>query len=200
MGGGRAPVAQNVNTDILIEKGSVRKPVLLNLGCGLRKLEGFVNVDGFETCRPDILWNLNDMPWPWPDESVDSIYCNHVMEHLVDWMAAFKECARVLKVGGTLQVNVPDHTSTASVGYIDHLHVLSLYSFHMILGQECRGTNAWAIQQGVIPLVMVQYVRVPYTTFVRWWFPKRLLKFCCDHLVNFCHEQRFSFIKIGVAP
>lgn len=173
--------------------GTHVKPTLLNLGCGLNKLHGWINVDGFGD--PDVMWDLNKTPWPWRNEAVDAIYMNHVMEHLADWIIAFKECARILKPGGSLYINVPDHTSTMSMGYIDHLHVLSPYSFHMINDQEKRGTNAWAREQGVIPLKMTQYVRVPFPVYVRWWFPKWLLKFCCNHLVNFCHEQRFVFHK-----
>ena len=173
------------------------KQVHLNLGCGLNKLEGFINVDGFSTCNPDVIWDLNKTPWPWRNTSVDSIFLNHVMEHLADWMKAFKECARILKYGGTLQINVPDHTSTASMGYIDHLHVFSMFSFHMCNAKEKRGTNAWARTQDVIPLEMTRCLRVPHQGFIRWWIPKRVLLFCCNHLTNFCHEQRFTFIKVN---
>jgi hypothetical protein len=65
------------------------------------------------------------------------------------------------------------------------------------LKQESRGTNAWAREQGVTPLSMVRYMKIPHSDFVKWWFPKRLLRFCCEHMVNFCHEQRFTFIKVG---
>jgi len=173
----------------------MKKPVMLNIGCGLNTFDGWVNVDGFDNCNPDVLWDLNKTPWPWDNNSVDQIYANHVFEHLRDWLSALKECARILKPGGELQINVPDHTSTTSQGYIDHLHILSPYSFHMTLKQESRGTNAWAREQGVIPLSMTRYMRIPYPQYVHWWLPKRLLLWCCDHMVNFCHEQRFTFIK-----
>ncbi len=170
-------------------------PVMLNIGCGLRKFDGYINVDAYPVCEPDVLWDLNKTPWPFEDCSVDHIYANHIFEHLDCWMDAFKECARILKPAGTLQVNVPDHTSTISMGYIDHQHILSLFSFHMLLERQRRGTNAWAITQGVIPLAMTQYVRVPHEKYVRWWMPKRLLLWCCDHMVNFCFEQRFTFVR-----
>lgn len=171
------------------------KQVHLNLGCGFNKFEGYINVDGFAICKPDVLWDLNKTPWPWRNLSVDSIHMNHVMEHLTDWVAALKECARILKYGGLLQINVPDHTSTASMGYIDHRHIFSLFSFHMTHQANKRGTNAWATEQSVIPLTMTHFYRVPHKKYVKWWIPKRLLWFCCNHLTNFCHEQRFTFIK-----
>jgi SAM-dependent methyltransferase len=91
--------------------------VILNIGCGFRKMKGAVNVDAFPNCEPDVLWNLNKTPWPWADESVDMIHAHQVMEHLDDWWAALKECSRILKVGGTLEISVPDHTSTIDMGY-----------------------------------------------------------------------------------
>lgn len=173
------------------------RPVILNIGCGFRKIDEAINVDAFSNCEPDIQWDLNKMPWPWRDNSVDGIYASHIMEHLTDWFAAFVECARILKPGGTLEIRVPDHTSTQDMGYIDHHHILTRYSFHMILRNPQRGANAWAVAQNVIPLVMTQYIKIPKLEYVRWWFPKGLLRFCCDHLVNFCHEQQFTFIKIS---
>lgn len=166
---------------------------MLNIGCGLNKMDGWVNVDAYGT--PDILWNLNKYPWPWKDNSIDEIYANHIFEHLLDWFGAFKECARILKTGGSLQINVPDHTCTLSLGYLDHLHVFSPYSFHMIMPTKNRGTNTWARQQPVIPFKMLRHERIPFPRFNKWWIPKPILRFLCSHMVNFCHEQKYTFIK-----
>jgi ubiquinone/menaquinone biosynthesis C-methylase UbiE len=185
-------MGQDAKADIM--KADIMKPVMLNLGCGLRKFDGWVNVDGYGD--PDIIFDLNDSPWPWESQTIDHIYANHVFEHLEVPIDALKECARILKPGGTLQVNVPDHTSTLSQGYIDHKHIFSLYSFHMIIPSQNRGTNAWAREQIVIPLKMIKYVRIPYQRFNKWWIPKLLLRWCCEHMVNFCHEQQFTFVKV----
>jgi hypothetical protein len=52
----------------------------LNLGCGAKKLPGFVNVDKFG--EPDLRYDLEVLPWPWDDNSVAEILLNHVLEHL----------------------------------------------------------------------------------------------------------------------
>jgi SAM-dependent methyltransferase len=177
--------------------GTDVQKTIINLGCGFRKIEGAINVDAFSNCSPDVLWNLNERPWPFGDESVDMIHAHQVMEHLDDWWSAIKECTRILKRGGTLEISVPDHTSTQDMGYIDHKHILTRYSFHLILGEQQRGANAWAKQEEQVPLCMTQYVRIIQGQYVKWWIPKRILKFCADHMVNFVQEQRFSFIKTG---
>ena len=54
----------------------------LNLGCGSNKRDGFVNVDLSPLCDPDMVWNLEETPWPWPDSSVSEVVLIHVLEHL----------------------------------------------------------------------------------------------------------------------
>jgi SAM-dependent methyltransferase len=184
MGGDRGQVGENA------------EKVIVNIGCGYRKMEDAINVDAFQNCNPDILWDLNRAPWPFDDESVDMVHAHHIMEHLDNWWDAVKETARILKLGGVLEMSVPDYNTTEDMGYIDHKHIITKYSFHLILGQEQRGANAWARQEGRVPLMMTQYVRVVKDRYVKWWVPKSILRFCTEHMTNFVHEQRFSFIKI----
>jgi SAM-dependent methyltransferase len=46
------------------------------------------------------------------NKSQDFVIINHVLEHLFDPVNAIRECFRVLKVGGTLVVSVPDKRFT----------------------------------------------------------------------------------------
>ena len=171
-------------------------PVIINLGCGFKKIEGAINVDAFDICNPDVLWDLNKTPYPFDDNSVDQIIASHVFEHLENWYGAFKECARILKEGGMFLIRVPDESSSSALTYRDHLHVFSLFSFHGA-DQYSSGTNAWAKTiEGETPLKMVDYQQVPHKEY-QWmikWCPW-LLKFCANHLRNFIWEQRFEFQK-----
>ena len=54
----------------------------LNMGCGHNKREGYVNVDMSPVCNPDVVWDLETLPWPWQDNSVDGVLFNHSLEHL----------------------------------------------------------------------------------------------------------------------
>jgi predicted SAM-dependent methyltransferase len=50
-------------------------------------------------------------PIPFPDNSVELIYSSHVLEHFsypIPMIDLLRECHRILKVGGTLSVAVPD--------------------------------------------------------------------------------------------
>jgi ubiquinone/menaquinone biosynthesis C-methylase UbiE len=170
---------------------------LQNLGAGSIKLPGWVSVDAYG--NPDVTWDLNVTPFPWDDDSVDAILMSHILEHVDEWWACFKECARILKPGGTLKIHVPDESSRTALTYRDHLHVFSPASFHGTVGAG-SGSNAWArTEEGSVPLLMQEYIRVPYKEY-NWMtrFP-RLLEFCANHMRGFIWEQQFHFVKVGTA-
>jgi SAM-dependent methyltransferase len=83
----------------------------LNLGCGQNKMTGFVNVDKFAQCQPDLVVDLDITPWPFESGSVDSVMMNHSLEHMGQQTSAFlaivQELYRVCKPGAHIQVNVP---------------------------------------------------------------------------------------------
>jgi len=79
----------------------------LNLGCGAFKKPGFVNVDGDAGFEPDVLLDLDELPYPFESASFDLIEADHVLEHLADPFAVMRELHRILAVGGTLVVRVP---------------------------------------------------------------------------------------------
>jgi Uncharacterized protein conserved in bacteria len=173
--------------------------IKLNLGCGLKKFvgDGWINVDAYDTCNPDVKCDLNKFPYPWEDNSVDHIYMSHILEHIPNWWEAFLECARILKPDGTLEIRVPDESSSTALTYRDHHHVFSLVSFHGTHGSSA-GTNAWAIEvKNSVPVRLESWHRAPYERY-QWmikWAPW-LLNFCADHMRNFVHEQVFTFRKI----
>jgi hypothetical protein len=83
----------------------------LNLGCGMNKLEGWLNVDSVAACKPDQLWDLETTPWPWPESSVQEMLFNHSLEHMGQdtktFLAIMSEVYRVGRHGAALAINVP---------------------------------------------------------------------------------------------
>ena len=83
----------------------------LNLGCGNRKIDGWVNVDSVAACDPDVLWDLETFPWPWHDNSIDEIILSHVLEHLGQtpqiYLKIIQELYRICKNGALIRISVP---------------------------------------------------------------------------------------------
>lgn len=54
----------------------------LELACGDRKREGYCGVDVVETPSVDIVHDLTVYPWPFENNSVEEINCEHYVEHI----------------------------------------------------------------------------------------------------------------------
>jgi hypothetical protein len=54
----------------------------LNMGCGYNKRDGWVNVDSSSACAPDVVYDLESLPWPWASDSADRVRFNHSLEHM----------------------------------------------------------------------------------------------------------------------
>lgn len=94
----------------------------LNLGAGNRIIAGAVNHDLVKH-RPeiDVAHDLNDLPWPWADNSFDKVLAIAVLEHLrINLIQSVDECWRILRPGGVLYVKLPHWQHENS--YLDPTH------------------------------------------------------------------------------
>jgi ubiquinone/menaquinone biosynthesis C-methylase UbiE len=84
----------------------------LHIGCGTKRLAGFINIDESKNVKPDIVASITKLPFK--DGSVDEIYSAHTLEHIQDFRKAMREMHRVLKKGGKLVLVLPYPTSMAT--------------------------------------------------------------------------------------
>ena len=84
-------------------------PLKLNLGSGKLRIAGYSNVDREPGPDVEVVWNLMEHPWPFPDDSVQAITAWHVLEHLPGYgfEEAMTEIHRILEPGGTVYIKVP---------------------------------------------------------------------------------------------
>lgn len=109
----------------------------LNMGCGQNKVAGYVNIDKFKECSPDIQMDLEVTPWAIPDNTVEEVLFNHCLEHLGATSDVFfsimKELYRVCRHNAKIQINVPHPRHDNFIGDPTHVRiitpqVLSLFS------------------------------------------------------------------------
>lgn len=83
----------------------------LNLGCGSKKIDGWVNVDKYKSEAVDKRVDLEKFPWPWKDNSVTEVLLNHVLEHLgqntSSYLGIIKELWRVCQHDAKIHIAVP---------------------------------------------------------------------------------------------
>lgn len=82
-------------------------PRKLNVGCGAFKKAGYVNLDFDSRVDPDVLHDLNQLPYPFEDGAFDLIESSHNLEHLESPFSAIAELHRLLAPRGTLILRVP---------------------------------------------------------------------------------------------
>lgn len=95
---------------------------ILNLGCGNKLVPDALNHD-LRKHRPeiDVAWDLNDLPWPWEDESFDLIVARAVLEHLrINLIESVNECWRLLRPGGRMYLKLPHWKS--EISHLDPTH------------------------------------------------------------------------------
>jgi len=102
----------------------------LNLGCGLRKIPGFVGVDIHKTEFTDVVHDLEKFPWPFGESSVHEVVLVHVLEHIQDIVGVMTELYRVMEPEGRVGIEGPHWTSVGSWQDPDHKHALSEEFFH----------------------------------------------------------------------
>jgi predicted SAM-dependent methyltransferase len=60
----------------------VKKYMKLNLGCGSKIIDGYVNVESCDYFNADKSCDLEKFPYPFKDDSVDEILMSHTLERL----------------------------------------------------------------------------------------------------------------------
>lgn len=82
----------------------------VNLGCGKQPLPGYCNVDALDLPGVDIVGDAVTVLAAMPDASVDEIFSQHMIEHLLpaQWFALLVHIVRVLKPGGVVILECPD--------------------------------------------------------------------------------------------
>jgi predicted SAM-dependent methyltransferase len=94
----------------------------LHLGCGKIEHEKFINIDGYPFPHVHYVQTIDKLP-RFENCSVDLIYASHCLEHFpyMQTSAVLQEWCRVLKMGATLRLSVPDFDKLVGI-YQLHNH------------------------------------------------------------------------------
>ena len=81
--------------------------IVLDLGAGVKKYPGSIAVDSNPVTNPEVLHDLNVIPYPFESSSVDEVRLDNVLEHLDDVIAIITEIYRISKPGAKVVISVP---------------------------------------------------------------------------------------------
>lgn len=134
-----------MNIEQLLQQNS---GIRLDIGCGASKQPNFVGIDIRPLPGVDIVHDLEDVPWPLPDECVLVAVCSHVVEHINPHKFGFvnfmNELWRVMKPDGEIAIACPHGSSQGflqdpthvnpinetTFAYFDPTHPSGLYRFY----------------------------------------------------------------------
>lgn len=108
--------------------------------------------------KPDVVWNLENLPLPFEDNSFDEIHAYEVLEHTGSqgdykfFFAQFEEFYRILKPEGLICATVPNWQSPWAWGDPSHKRVILLESLTFLSQQE------YINQVGKTPMSDFRYI------------------------------------------
>ncbi|OGC78638.1 MAG: hypothetical protein A2Z27_00035 [candidate division Zixibacteria bacterium RBG_16_50_21] len=122
----------NSPSDLAATATGQRVKRILNAGSGRRKIEGAVNLDLRDYIGADVVHDLNQVPYPFPENYFDEVILSHIVEHLYDCLKCFREIHRICKSGALVHVVVPHYTDWSYWANPDHRLHFSSYSFDQL--------------------------------------------------------------------
>lgn len=182
--------------------GERKPPVLLHLGCGTTRLDGWVNCDFVATEFADQVFDAQVAPWPFEDNSVREIYASHMLEHLADFNTFFKEAWRVLEPNGAVGIRVP--YGGHSLAWSDPTHLRPWYagSFCYLqpgYGEAVRNPQEfeWSAPFGVAKIDL--RIAGKFAPIMRWKLGRKLLLPWIDNIQNGV-EEVFAWLYAIKSP
>lgn len=111
-----------------------------NMGCGYNKIQGCVNVDASPVCSPDIIFDLETLPWPWKTSVADSVIFNHSLEHMGQdsrvFLGIMKELYRICKDGAEIFITVPHPRHDHFLGDPTHVRPITTLMLNLFDRQQ----------------------------------------------------------------
>lgn len=162
--------------------------VIIDFGCGNSKTTGTIGVDFNPRTEADVIHNLNEFPYPFPDNYADHIICNDVLEHVEDFIKVIEELWRIGKPGCEIKVTGPFMSSVNYFSDPTHRRSFTSRSFdYFIKDAEKRRYSYSPVE---FELLSVEYD--PDQIKVRQGFHLWMLRWANKN--KKMYEDRYAFI------
>jgi hypothetical protein len=132
----------------------------LNLGCGTKRLDGYINVDKYGD--PDLCFDLETFPYPWETNSIAEIKMHHVLEHLGQqtetYLKIIQELYRICQPNAKIDIIVPHHRSDRF--FHDPTHVRPITSVGLSMFSK-KNNLKWQAEKKAFTLLAL-YLNVDF--------------------------------------
>ena len=167
----------------------------LNLGCGAKRLDSYINVDKFG--EPDLRFNLETFPYPWENNSVAEIKRHYVLEHLGQqtevYLKIIQELYRICKPEAKVQIKDPHHRSDQFFHDPTHVRPITPVGLSMFSKRQNREWQASGKSFTLLALYLnvdFELTHVAYTPSEVWF--ERYPESASDEKLLFKESQVYS--------
>lgn len=101
----------------------------LNLGCGNDYKEGYINCDWTDKIKVDKIVDLEKPLKMFDSDSVEEIICNHVLEHINNFVPLIHELHRICKEDAVIKIKTPFYTSWGQFNDPTHVRFFTPWTF-----------------------------------------------------------------------
>jgi SAM-dependent methyltransferase len=110
---------------------------VLDVGCGTRRAEpGAIGIDVSPRSGAEVIWNLDQFPWPLETGSFARIHMSHIIEHVHDVMRTMEEIHRIGRDGADVFIVTPHFSSHNSYTDPTHVRHMAARSFQYFAGED----------------------------------------------------------------
>lgn len=135
-----------------------RRDKILNLYQGRERWTNLTTLDNNADHNPDVVWDLMQLPYPFPDNTFDEIHAYEVLEHTGSqgdhkfFFAQFTELWRILKPNGLMFATCPSKSSIWALGDPSHTRIIQRENFVFLDQSE------YTAQIGITPMSDFRYL------------------------------------------
>ena len=166
----------------------------LNIGCGRKKIAGYINCDISKEVNPDKVVDL-EKKLPFKDNSVREIVADHVLGQIQNFIPLMHEIHRICRKNAILKFKVPFYSYPSYYSDPAHVRFSSPFTFDYFSSKELSHEvkskgNMFKIRKrklnfSIGPLKKINFLINPllnlnqkaYCRFFSWIFPAAEIKF-----------------------
>jgi SAM-dependent methyltransferase len=101
----------------------------LNVGSGTDYRKDWTNMDYNNLYNPEVVHNMESIPWPFQESTFDEILIQHVLEHSHNPLLLVNEMFRISKPGAIITIKVPHWSTHWAFGDLTHFSHFSSRCF-----------------------------------------------------------------------
>ena len=160
-------------TNVMTSQSKISQE-FLDIGCGPNRIDNAIGLDIEAYPNVDVVHDVNQCPWPLPDNQFSYIKCQHAIEHFHNLHGVAKEMYRTAKNGCKIEFKTPHYSSFTSYGDPTHIHHFSQVTIPMLFDQAV-GNDKYEVKLNKILFSSSAFAWMGRLLY--WMSPRRYEKF-----------------------